>query len=484
MDDDLDNPEQEDPQNFLEQLLQSFLGPQAGEDAAKAIRDQGFDFSMLGNFGGSGSMANAMNQFRFLMDSSDDPVNWRMVEDIGRQVAYQSGDPRLTAGEAGQAKQAMSVADLWLDPVTDFAVRGGERRAWTRVEWVDQALSSWKSVFNPIAENVSRAMEDSIQSQLGDPSVMPEEMAGIVDSMGRMIPKMSAMSFGSQLGQVLGGMAKDSFGSSDTGFPLGDGSIAALVPTNIAEFSEGLDEQFSLIQQYVAVREVAHARLFASVPWLRHDLELAVIRYAQEIALDEDAIADAARSIDPNNIESINEAMSGGVFSAVPTEDQARALERLETLLSLIEGWIETVTAAAVAPYMPAADKLRELMRRRRVTGSSAEKMLGQLVGLKLRPRQARGAAHIFKNLEIEGGPEARDAIWAHPDLIPTAEDLANPIQFHAGGITPESEQDSEFDLDLEKLLAGTLGWDQAVPEDQRRTDHDSEPNEPGDPSK
>ncbi len=477
MEKDLGKPSEEEPQNFLEQLLQGFLGPGAAEDAARAMREQGFDLAALGSFASPGAMAQAMGQFRFLFDSSDDPVNWRMVEDIGRQMAYQSGDPKLLAAQAGQVKQALSVADLWLDPVTDFTMRGGDREAWTRVEWVDQTLPAWKNVFNPVAQNVSRAMTDSIEAQLGDNPMVPDEMAGVLGSFNRIIPKMSAMSFGSQLGQAIAAMAKDSFGSSDSGFPLSEGDVAALVPVNIAAFSEGLDEDFEAIQQFVAVREMAHARLFASVPWLRHDLELAVIRYAQEIALDEDAIAEAASSIDPSDIDSVNEALSGGVFAAEPTESQARALQRLETLLSLIEGWVETVTAEAVAPYMPSADKLRELLRRRRVTGSSAENLLSQLVGLQLRPRQARGAAHIFKNLQLEGGSQARDSIWAHPDMIPTAEDLENPIQFHASGVMA-NDLDPQFDEELEKLLAGTLGWDQNVPEDQRSKPSDTGPED------
>lgn len=474
MNDDLQRPNEEEPQDFLEQLLQGFLGPRGAEEAARAMREQGFNLSALGNFGSPGAMGQAMQQFRFLMNSSDEPVNWRMVEDIGRQAAYRSGDPRLSAAQAQRTRQALSVADLWLDPVTDFTQRGGEREAWTRVEWIDQTLPAWKRIFNPVAENVSRAMTSALQGEMGEGmgfgGGIPEGLENLAGSLSKMVPKMSAMSFGAQVGQALGAMAKESFGSSDTGFPLAEPGVSALVPTNVAAFTEGLDQDFSVIEQYVAVREVAHARLFASVPWLRHDLELALIRYAEEIELDTEAIADAARSIDPSDPESLNRAMSQGVFAAEPSEAQSRALERLETLLSLIEGWVETVATAAVAPYLPGADRLREMMRRRRVTGSSAENLLGQLVGLKLRPRQARGAASIFRELEAEGGAAARDGLWAHPDTVPTSADLENPAQFRRAELAG-MEEESEMDLELQKLLAGTLGWDEGVPSDRRSSE-------------
>lgn len=460
----------QEPQDFLEQILRSMLGPGAGEEAAQAIRDQGFDLSALGAAASPQAMAQAMSQFRFLMSSSNDPVNWRMVEDIGRQASYKDGDPRITAAEGSQARQALSVADLWLDPVTDFVLGGGDKEAWTRVEWIDQTLPAWKEIVNPIALNVSRAMTETMSDQFDGGAAMglPEQLQGMMGSLQQMLPKMAAMSFGAQVGQALAAMAKESLGTSDSGLPLTPSGVAALVPTNVKAFAEGLDDDFEVVQQYVAVREMAYVRLLAGVPWLRHDLSLAIIRYAEEIDLDTDAITEAARSIDPRDPESLNRALSGGVFAAEPTESQRRALERIEALLSLIEGWVEVVTAQAVAPYLPGAGKLQEMMRRRRVTGSSADLVVSQLIGIRLRPSQARNAAQIFRELEKSGGKEARDALWAHPDAVPTWEDLKNPEGFSPIRFGEQPDEGDDFDRDLERLLAGTLGWDDSVPEEHR----------------
>lgn len=468
MDENAPNPD--DNEDLLKQFLESLLGQSGADEAAAALQAQGFDLSSLSNLPGMGSpaaMAQAMGQMRFLMNSSSDPVNWRMVEELSRQNAYQSGDPRLSAAQAQSARQALSVSDLWLDPVTSLAVAGVPREAWTRVEWIDQTLPEWKEICNPIAENASRAMAEAMGSQLdaGDYG-MPEGMAGLAQSLSAMLPKMGAMAFASQIGQALSEMSKEALGSSDAGLPLTEEATTALIPTNIATFAEGLDVSYQEIVQFVAARECAHARLFGSVPWLRHDLHTAILRYAREISLDEDAIEEAARSIDPSNPESLQAAMSGGVFAAEPTEDQARAQERLETLLALIEGWVEVVTYDAVSPYLPHATALGEMMRRRRVTGSNAERLLRQLVGLDLRPRQTRGAAKIFRLVQEREGSEARDALWAHPDRVPTAAQLADPESFFEE--PTEDPELSDLDAQLSALLDGTLAFDEGVPEDQR----------------
>ena len=55
-------------------------------------------------------------------------------------------------------------------------------------------------------------------------------------------------------------------------------------------------------------------------------------------------------------------------------------------------------------------------------------------------------------------GIEARDALWSHPDLLPTSEDLDDPSRLIArmtGADTLKSEADDEFDQALEQLLRG-----------------------------
>ena len=212
----------------------------------------------------------------------------------------------------------------------------------------------------------------------------------------------------------------------------------------------------------------------------------AVERYSARIDIDAEAIAQAARSIDPSNPESMENALSGGIFALSVSEEQRVALERLETLLALIEGWVEVVTAQALAPYLPHADQLREMMRRRRASGGPAEQILGQLIGLTMRPRRARGAASIFSLVQADGGAEARDALWSHPDMVPTRTELDTPDTFLTLRRAAQ-EQDADIDAALASLLDGTMGWAPGLspdddPESQTLRDAGLDPDE-DDPS-
>jgi hypothetical protein len=73
---------------------------------------------------------------------------------------------------------------------------------------------------------------------------------------------------------------------------------------------------------------------------------------------------------------------------------------------------------------------------------------------LELRPRRLRDAAALWAVLTEERGAAGRDAIWQHPDLLPTAEDLDDPAGFSARRRQVEAAG-SEVDEALQKLLDG-----------------------------
>ncbi|MGL5830065.1 MAG: zinc-dependent metalloprotease, partial [Angustibacter sp.] len=81
------------------------------------------------------------------------------------------------------------------------------------------------------------------------------------------------------------------------------------------------------------------------------------------------------------------------------------------------------------------------------------EQAFSALVGLELRPRRLREAAALWSALGEEAGLSARDAIWAHPDLLPTPTDLADPAAYLARRRTEQSAT-ADVDAAIARLLA------------------------------
>ena len=324
----------------------------------------------------------------------------------------------------------MRLAELWLEDVDD-AARPASRTVtvWSPAQWIDATMPTWQRLCDPVAQRVASAWVDGLPAEA-------REMAG---PMLGMISQVGGMAFGSQLGSGLGQLAAEVLGSTDVGLPLGPEGTAVLMPAAVTRFTDGLDRPAGEVLVFLAAREAAHHRLFGHVPWLRQRLLATVEEFARGITIDTSRIEEMARDLDPANPAALEQAMSSGLFEPQTTDEQRAALRRLEALLALVEGWVDVVVAEAVGDRLPGASALRETLRRRRASGGPAEQTFATLVGLELRPRQLRAAADLWRRLGEERGAEGRDAVWAHPDLVPTADDLDDPTSFLAGGTGADS---------------------------------------------
>jgi len=445
-----------------EQMLRAMLGPGADE-AIRELRERGIDASALNNLPSDpAALQQAFDQMqRMLASSGDEPVNWQMAHDLARQQASAEGDPSLSPAQTKQVRDALAVAELWLDAATELPPAAGTPRAWSRAEWVEATLPTWRTLTEPVAASLSQALVATLGDAMGDDI----DMAGGLGGLGGELPggidatqllrRLGSAVFGLQVGQAAGTLARDVFGTTDIGLPLLDSPTPALVASNVDAFAAGLDAPADEVRLFLALREAAATRLFTHVPWLRSHLLATVESYARGITIDADQLEEAVRSIDPTDAAALQQALSGGVFAPHTTPAQKAALERLETALALVEGWVDEVASAAAMPHLPHTVALREMIRRRRAAGGPAEQTFATLVGLELRPRRLRDAAALWARIAADNGTAARDAVWDHPDLMPTAEDLDDP----AGYATRRAAAVDES-ADLDRALAEILGED------------------------
>jgi len=399
---------------------------------------------------------------------ADGGLDATSVTDLARKVIASDGDPSISEKGAREVADAVRVADLWLDPITELTASGLTGVAWSRSEWVEQTMPAWVQLIEPIAEGVTGAIHGALGRQLGSigegglpegmlpPGMNPAAMMGQVESMMR---RVHGSLFSMQVGQGLGALSGELLSGTEPTLPLVSRPTVALLSRNIAEFAEGLDLPASEVLLYAAVREVARARLFHSVPWLGTQLLAAVRDYGSGIVIDTEAIESSLTSIDATNPDAVREALEGRLFAPPErTPAQLAALARLEASLALVEGWVDVVSSAAVRSTLPHAEALGEAIRRRRATGGPAEKTFAALVGLELRPRRLRDAANLFAALEARGGAALRDRAWQHPDLAPSAADLDDVLGYVERLTTPVAD---EMDAALAQLLADAQSSDQ-----------------------
>ncbi len=368
------------------------------------------------------------------------PINWQLAVETAKQTIRQTGDASLTAEERAQVDQTVRLAEHWLDDATSLpAASAGQALAWNRGEWLDGTLPAWKKLVEPLAAHVVGAMGQAL----------PEQAAGMGAQLTGVLTQVGGMMFGAQVGQGLGQLATEVVGATDIGLPLGPAGQPVLVPANVAAFGSGLDLPADDVRLYLALRECAHQRLFHHAPWLSAHLFSAVEEYARGMHVDTSKLEEAVGTIDMSNPEALNDALAGGLLEPEETPRQKAALARLETALALVEGWVDDVVTSAATPRMPSAPLLHEAIRRRRAEGGPAEQTFVTLVGLEIRPRRMRDAATVWASLRENRGVSGREALWAHPDMLPTGDDLDDAKGFAERAASPD------------RMDIGDLGFDE-----------------------
>lgn len=392
-----------------------------------------------------------IGQLQQALQNSGDGINWSLAQEQATALAARSA-VAATPAEVSALEQALHVASLWLDEATDIASLTTEPTLLTRAGWAEATMPVWTQLAEPVADSIATALTRVLEEQA------PEELGSMLGDAGRVMRNVGGTLFAMQLGQVVGQLAQEVVSGGDVGIPLLDGEQrqAALVPQNVEGFARGLEVPVEEVRLYLAVRELAHARLFRHAKWLRLQLLTQITDYARGIHIDTSPLEDLAADFDPTNPEALREALTSGKLIPPKSDEQLAALRRLETMLALIEGWVDVVTAQATS-RLPKSDAIAESVRRRRAAGGPAESAFASLVGLELRPRRLREAAAMWQAVTDAVGADARDALWAHPDITPGDADIDDPTLLVARLTGGEPAQD-DVDRALQDLLDDTTG--------------------------
>jgi putative hydrolase len=354
-----------------------------------------------------------------LPGSQGEGVTWQLVETQAKQLAGR-GSNKVPESVAAAIADAASTGRLWLDEATEIASITSDPKLLSRQMWVADSLGLFKDLATPVATRMSEALTENFQENL------PEEFSGFLGQASGIMKSAGSVMFAMQLGQALGKLSEEVLSGGDIGLPIFKDPRPAFVAQNLAQLVEDLEEESDQVYLYLVIRELAHARLFKQSKWLRDYTVNLITSYAREITIDNTRIVEISENFDPTDIGNIQKALETGALLAPRTPAQNIALERIETVLALIEGWVDCVTQRATT-RLPRSAAIAEVVRRKRSAGGPAEKTFLTLIGLELRPRKLREASALWNDITDEVGIKKRDSIWSHPDLLPTDEDIQNP---------------------------------------------------------
>ncbi|MFM1786510.1 MAG: hypothetical protein RL228_460 [Actinomycetota bacterium] len=386
---------------------------------------QNFDLNSLGAM---------LQQIGAMMQQAEgegeENISWKTIHDSARNSISQKGDPSITENQKRSVRDAIELAQVWLDEVTGFPASNLNFGAWSKSEWLENTLPAWRPLIEPVAKGLAETMSSmstDMQGLVGSEEV-PAEMQQMLQPMLSMAKKMAAVSTGMQIGQGLAELSTEMLGASDISLPLAPNNTPSLLPNYITQFAKDYELPVSEVMMMCAVREAALCRLYSAQPWVGKELVDTIARYAAGISVDRNRIREVMQNVDPSDPQSMQELMAAGVFEPATTEAQQKALNHLEYMLAVIEGWVSFTSELVIEHRLENAGRLIETMNRRRASGGPAEKTFSNLVGLELRPRMIRDATVFWKY--IHANRIESDSVWSHLDFLPDRDDLTNPALY------------------------------------------------------
>ncbi len=379
-----------------------------------------------------------------LFGGSQEALPIAPVRDTAKKFITSQGSQPLGTNDVTAVNNACEIADIWLNEATDFPATGSSAtRAISRLDWIDETIPGWQATMEPLATGLSTAISKLLDEAIASQGSEYEESlsAAPVGAIAGLLRSFIGTMIATQLGQAIGAIASTATGAHDVGLPILQPARSLLIPENIEKWGVDTEIAKSEIYLFHALREGAVARLFEHNPWIVSYIRSAIVEYGAGIRIDLEAIQRQAEEAmqdmgSATGEQSFTISLDSGIFTPEETPSQRAALEKLETVLALVDGWADDVTTLAAGDRIPSITALRELHRRKRATSAPAQQLFKTMLGLEVSPKLAREASAFWSRVREVRDVSSRDQLWS--GFLPSATELLAPDLFLASTEIPD----------------------------------------------
>ncbi len=231
-----------------------------------------------------------------------------------------------------------------------------------------------------------------------------------------------------EMGAVLGFLSRKVLGQYELVLPgKGEsGDVVYLVGANVLAMERSHQFRPSEFRLWIALHECAHRLQFVGVPWLRgYFLDLVgelVASAVPEPGKWARIMAEVRKATDSGE-PIIGET---GLFGLFASSSQKDLLERVQALMSLLEGHGHVVMDRIGRRELASQQRMSSVLRQRRKDPRTATFL--RLTGLEMKMRQYEQGEKFVLKVEREAGWSALDRVWDGPDSLPNLTEINEPM--------------------------------------------------------
>ncbi len=282
-----------------------------------------------------------------------------------------------------------------------------------RREWLEANIVSFSQLFRPIEE-------------------MYEKNGGSRGALGLLMNDVSSKLLGMQIGGLLGYLAQRVLGQYDLSLLSAEATSGSLyfVEPNIACVQQQLGLSDMDFRLWITLHEMTHAFEFEAYPWVR--------RYFRELIDQNFALISSQMLSSGNNLVDMLMRLLQGIGSGqhwiemVLTPEQRAVFDRIQALMSLIEGYGNHVMNAVGRRLLPSFSQIEQRVAQRQKQRTMLDLMIFRLTGLDLKLAQYQQGEAFVNAVVAAHGIQFASRVWERPENLPTMDEIRAPTQWIA----------------------------------------------------
>src|SRR5580693_3954318 len=340
-------------------------------------------------------------------------IDWQVATATG--VRWVRPGPQVSMAEARKVvAELRQLASAVAEPVRTLTGLQGSAddgivAVVDRPGWIRANVDGFRVVFDPLVQKMA---------ERGAPAG-----ASVISAVGSRVTGMQAGLILAYLaGRVLG--QYELFLPPDPDAPGTDAPAGrlTLVAPNIVMIERELGVDPSDFRRWVCLHEETHRTQFTSVAWLRPYVQQQMTEFLLASDLDPASILSRLRAA----ADAVTG--SGSLIEAIQSPRQREILERLTSVMTLVEGHGDYVMDAVGPSVVPSVAQIRAKFSSRRGTAGPMEQALRRILGIDLKMKQYEQGSRFVQMVVSEAGMETFNKVWTSPETLPTPAEIAEPL--------------------------------------------------------
>lgn len=285
-----------------------------------------------------------------------------------------------------------------------------EVRVVTRGEWAKRNLQMFTRLLAPLEEKLAARLA-------------AEGRDGSAAAVARRVMAV-------ETGALLGILAKRVLGQYELVLPDDEdqGDVVAMVGANVLMLERQQQFRPREFRMWIVLHEATHRAQFLGVPWL----QAYFLALVQELVSSSGPVSGRLTRL---VAEAVTAGKAGqpiiddtGLLGLLATPQQKVAIDKVQALMSLLEGHGHVVMDRIGARILPSQARMSAILKSRRKDPRTA--ILFRLLGLEMKLKQYELGEAFIRAVENEAGWQSLDRAWESPDSLPTLAEINSPMEW------------------------------------------------------